>query len=277
MAGTLLPATTLVPTPLERPSTPAPKGGARFTRIERVRRSTLAWSLGLVLAAGPVAAQVDPNPTNRVAKAFHDARQRFLSDTNDAAAATHFARACFDWAELATANRQRAAIAEEGIAAARRALALDRELAAAHYYLGLNLGQLARTKFLGALALLDGMEQAWLTVIRLDPKLNYAGAHRVLGSLYHQAPGWPTSLGDRAKARRHLQAAVELSPEYPENQITLLEAMLDTGEREKVVSLLPRVAEVLQAGREQFTGPDWELAWMDWDARWREIRARAFK
>ncbi|HXG46262.1 MAG TPA: hypothetical protein VNO52_01460, partial [Methylomirabilota bacterium] len=267
----------VTPPPPQRPAARTPLGQKPSTPIGRAHRGTLVCSLGLLLAAGPAAAQIDPNPTNRVAKAFDVARQHFLADTNDAAVATRFARACFDWAELATSNRQRAAIAEEGIAAARRALALDRELAAAHYYLGLNLGQLARTKFIGALALLDGMEQAWLTVIRLDPKFDYAGAHRVLGSLYHQAPGWPTSLGDRVKARHHFETAVALSPDYPENRLALCEAMLDTDERDKVVSLLPTVAAVLQAGRERFSGPDWELAWMDWDRRWHKIRARAFK
>jgi hypothetical protein len=62
-----------------------------------------------------------------------------------------FARACFDWADFARSNRERADLANQGIGASRQAIQQDPKLAAAHYYLGLNLGQLARTKKLSAL------------------------------------------------------------------------------------------------------------------------------
>src|SRR5947208_15493408 len=111
--------------------------------------------------------------------------------------------ACFDWADLVESNSHRAEIAEQGISAARQALKLEPKMGAAHYYLGLNLGQLARTKKIGALKLVGEMEREFLAAIDLDPKFDFAGAHRSLGLLYLDAPGWPASIGNRTKARLH--------------------------------------------------------------------------
>src|SRR5207248_6916974 len=108
---------------------------------------------------------------------------------------------------------RRAEIAEQGIAAARQGIERAPRLAAPHYYLALNLGQLARTKKLGALRLVDEMEAELKAAIALDPKFDYAGPHRSLGLLYADAPGWPTSIGNHSKARQHLHTAIELSPE----------------------------------------------------------------
>ena len=55
--------------------------------------------------------------------------------------------------------------------------------------------------------------------LRLDPNYDLAGADRALGLLYYEAPGWPLSVGNKNKARQHLQRAVKLAPTYPENQL----------------------------------------------------------
>ena len=47
---------------------------------------------------------------------------------------------------MATNRTERAEIAEQGVAACQRALTVNSNSAPAHYYLGLNLGQLARTR-----------------------------------------------------------------------------------------------------------------------------------
>jgi tetratricopeptide (TPR) repeat protein len=211
--------------------------------------------------------------TQRTQRAYREAREQFQGSTN-AIAAWQFARACFDWAELASTDKQRAAIAEEGIAAARLAHARDPSSAEAYYYLGLTLGQLARTKTLGALRLLDDMERAWERSIQLDPKFDYAGAHRSLGMLYRDAPGWPASIGNRGKARFHLEKCVELSPDYPDNRLSLFEAYLEWGQRKAVAEQIPAVQTVLDKAREKLTGPDWAQAWKDWDERWKKMRSK---
>ncbi len=215
--------------------------------------------------------------SNRVAAAYLDWRSRFLENETNSETAWQFSRACFARADFATNNAQRAAIAEQGIAASRRAIRLQTNSAAGYFYLGVNLGQLARTKLFTALGLLDEMEEAWKRSIAIEPKFHFAAAHRSLGLLYLEAPGWPLSLGSRSKARRELQKAIELVPGYPENQICWLEARLRWGETRAVQTQLAAVEALLASARANFSGAGWAQDWQDWNARWNSIRSRAEK
>ncbi|MBU4232956.1 MAG: TRAP transporter TatT component family protein [Desulfobacterales bacterium] len=57
--------------------------------------------------------------------------------------------------------------------------------------------------------------------VALDAAFDQAGAHRVLGRIYYEAPGWPLSVGDLAKSRQHLPAAVRLAPATSTNHLYL--------------------------------------------------------
>jgi tetratricopeptide (TPR) repeat protein len=221
-------------------------------------------------AASPLADQV---ASNRVHRLYLESQHRWQDQTNSAQAAWQFARACFDRADFAVNDSERARFAEEGITASRRAIALEPNSAAAHYYLGLNLGELAQTKMLGALKLIEQMETAWKRAVELDEKFDYAGPHRSLGLLYLDAPGW--SVGSRTNARRHLQKAVELFPDFPDNRLCLLEAQLKWGETRAVQGQIAAVEELLRTARGKLTGEEWVREWQDWDRRWRKIKAKA--
>src|SRR6185503_12330307 len=167
----------------------------------------------------------------------------------------------------------RAKVAEEGINACRNALQRYTN-AATYYYCALNLGQLARTKKLGALKLVDQMEGALKRAIELDPKFDYAGPHRTLGLLYTDAPGWPVSIGNRSKAKQHLVKAVELSPEYPDNQISLIEFYISSGDLKNARSAVPDAEPQMRTARLKFSGDRWKDSWKDWDLRWERIRRK---
>lgn len=204
----------------------------------------------------------------RAEKAFLSARAEYQKATSNAAAATvAFGQAAFDWAEFATNDTQRATIAIEGISICRKLVEQEPGRADAHYYLSMNLGQLARTKALGALKIVGEMEREFVAATQLDARYDYAGPERNLGLLYYEAPGWPASVGSRTKARVHLQRALELAPEYPENHLNLIEALIHWGEKKQARELMAR----LQAGWEKasgnFTGEKWESSWLDWGAR----------
>lgn len=237
----------------------------------------LAWSLlAIVLAASAWSQTASTNtPAARAERTYLEAKARWTKNPSQPEAAWQFGRACFDWAELASGDSQRAQIAEQGVEACRRAIRLNPKLAAAHYYLGMNLGQLARTRTLGALKLVGQMEGAFKTATALDPTLDYAGPPRSLGLLYRDAPGWPASIGNRTKAREHLRKAVALSPEYPDNWLSLLEGYLDWGEKKNAQAALTAAEQALQKAREKFKGEEWKLSWRDWDQRWEKIKARA--
>lgn len=195
-----------------------------------------------------------------------------LNPTN-AASAWQFARACFDWAEFSTNDAQRAALAQLGIKAGRAAIARNPDGGQGHYYLGMNLGQLARTKSLGALPLVDEMEVEFKTARRLDEKFDFAGPDRNLGLLYLDAPSIG-SIGSRSKARTHLARAVELAPDFPENRLNLAEALTRWRDLENARRQLDALEAGLAQARAQFSGEAWSAAWADWERRLQKIRTQ---
>jgi hypothetical protein len=207
-------------------------------------------------------------------KVYKDAKARFQSQTNDAAAPWQFGRACFDWADFAPSNPQRADIATEGMAACNQLIARDGASAPGHYYLAMNMGQLAQTKKLGALKLVSQMETEFKTVLGADPKFDHAGADRGLGLLYYQAPGWPTSIGSKSKARQHLQKAVTIAPDFPENLMNLVEAESKWGEKSNALRDLKTLDDLWPTAQKQYSGDDWNASWADWTARRDAVRKK---
>ena len=227
----------------------------------------------LVLAAddpGPAPS----TPASRVEQAYHEARGRYESQPTNAAAAWQFASACFDHCEFSRNDADRARVANQGINACRQALARDPGVAAAHYYLGMDLAQLARTERLGALGLLHEMEEEWRTAIKLDEDFDYAGPDRNLAQLYLNAPAWLWSIGSRPNARQHLLRAVRLHPEYPENHLNLIEAYLKWKDDAQGRLAAKELTQLLPDARKKFAGPAWESNWEDWNKRWKAIQTK---
>jgi tetratricopeptide (TPR) repeat protein len=206
---------------------------------------------------------------------FEAAREHYRSDTNSPVAAWEFARAAYDLAEFARTKTEREKLATQGVAACRRAVFLAPKSAPAHYYLGMNLGQLARVYLLKGLRIVSQMEEAFLAARGLDPMFDYAGADRALGLLYHQAPGWPISLGNRSKASRHLTEAVRLQPDYPGNHIALAGFLHDTRQLRLFATQWEALKELLPHARTEFAGTDWELSWFEWNHRLNQILAQS--
>jgi hypothetical protein len=198
---------------------------------------------------------------------FHRAQIQFESNTNSSAAARQFARACYDFADFATNKTERAAIANQGIAACRQIIARDTNSVAAHYYLGMNLGQLARTKNLGALKIIREMESEFKTAEALDPRFDYAGPERNLGLLYRDAPGWPTSIGSKRKAKNYLELAQKIAPDYPENHLNLIESFLQWRESDNAERALNALDSLWSKAQTNFTGEKWGQNWDDWSTR----------
>jgi hypothetical protein len=241
--------------------------------------SAIRMLLPGLLMARTLCAAADPppspsTPASRAEDSYRELRARCESQPTNLVAAWQFASACFDQCEFSHTDADRARFANEGIGACRRALSLDPNLAAAHYYLGMDLAQLARTKMIGALGLLGDVEKEWTTALKLDENFDYAGPDRNLGLLYRDSPGWPLSLGSRDKARQHLLRAVSLHPEYPENHINLIESYLQWNNRSDSLPAAKALAAILPEAKKKFTGPAWESSWNDWDPRWKAIQAK---
>jgi tetratricopeptide (TPR) repeat protein len=198
---------------------------------------------------------------------YEAARSCFESARTNVTAAWEAGRAAFDLGELTHDNHERSAVAQAGIDLCRRAVALDPKSAGGHYYLALNLGELASAKRFGAIKLLHEMERELQTAATLDPKLDYAGPDRSLGLLYLEAPLFPIGIGSRDKARTHLERAVSLNPDYPENLLSLAEAYAKWAETRNLDHELRTIQEVLPVARTRFPPQTWRATWNDWDAR----------
>ncbi len=215
----------------------------------------------------------DTDPAAHARRGFEEAEARYQKAPTEVAAVWQFGRACFDLAEFATNSTQRASLAEEGSAACRRAIGLDSNSAPAHYYLGLNLGQLARTKGLAALRLVGQMEQEFARARDLDPQWDYAGPDRNLGLLYRDAPVIG-SIGSRARAREHLKRATELAPQHPGNRLSLIEAYSKWGDRTEAYRELQTLEAAWPAARTNFVGAPWTATWADWETRLKKLKKK---
>ncbi len=254
----------------------------------------LALSLGLLLV--PIIAhgrpQADPAPESGPHSAFrtlHSAlaestayfqalllqdQARYRREPANPQAATEFGCACFRLAEYATNQAQRAQLAEQGIAACRQALALGTNSAPAHYYLGVNLGQLARTKGFGALKLVSQMRQEFNLARSLDGRVDFAGPDRNLGQIYRDAPAL-ISIGNRALAEQHLRRAVLLAPEFPDNYLELIEGCLKWGERDQARRQLAALEAAWPTARARLAGSAWAGSWADWTDQVRRFKKKA--
>jgi hypothetical protein len=235
----------------------------------RTAKRAAATAVFLILSAVILlAGQTDWKTSAEFARAeFQRAQTQFQSDAKNPTNAWQFARAAFDLAEFSTNDLQRADLARQGIAAARALVAREPKLAAGHYYLAMNLGQLARTEFLGALRLVREMEREFLTAAALDARLDHAGPERSLSLLYGEAPGWPVSIGNQHKARPFAEQAVQLAPEYPENQLNLIEGYLRWAEPDAAKKQLSALETIWPAARTNFAGAKWAHRWDDWSLR----------
>ena len=246
----------------------------RDMRCKSVIRQVYAWLLWLSLAMA--LGTRGENTTNvfqvRAEKAYAEAKQAYEMPGDKEEPYWEFGRACFDLAEFARNDDEREKLALEGIKACRALIAKSPKSAPGHYYLAMNSGQLARTKTLGALPLVREMETLFHKTADLDNQFDYAGATRNLGILYFEAPGWPTSIGSRSKAKQYLAKAVELSPGYPDNHLYLMEAYLHWHDEKALLKAVSAYQQMLSQAKKDFTGEKWEESWLSWDKRWKNIQ-----
>jgi tetratricopeptide (TPR) repeat protein len=205
----------------------------------------------------------------RAEQAFAQAWANYQADTNSPVAACQFARACFDLTDFATNNTQRAQIARRGIAVCRELVARDPQSGPGHYYLGMNLGQLAQAEApsLAAYRRVHEVEREFKRAAELDVRFDFAGPARTLGLLYFQAPGWPLSIGSKNLAREWLERAAALAPDYPENQLNLAEAQWKWRQHAELAATLKKMDALWPAARTNLAGETWQESWQDWDAR----------
>lgn len=244
-------------------------------------RSNVQHTLGLTLLLligcgsarlwGAEGAVRDAPITNAVALAEANltaARKRAAVETTNSIAAWELGRACFTAGKLLKDPAAQEKIYTEGVAACRRSLSLDPKSAPAHYYLGMNIGRVADLKRnLAAFSMVKEVEKAFQQATKLEETFAHGGPDRNLGLLYWHAPGWPVSVGNKKLARKHLERAVKLAPDYPENRLNLAEAYLEWREKKLVQNELEAIQKLWLGAKTNLIGIEWEMDWADWESR----------
>jgi tetratricopeptide (TPR) repeat protein len=215
----------------------------------------------------------------RAEQDFVRAQKAFAANPNEATNACQLGRATYYWAELTTNNAQHAAVAQAGIAACQYLLVRDPKSAPGHYYLGMDYGELAEAEApsMAAYKLIREIEHEFKTAEELDERVDYAGPLRGLGLLYRDAPGWPISIGNRRKAREYLERAVAVAPNYPENEMNLVESHILWHQAAEAETAWRKLAALWPAARTNLTGTAWEAIWADWIKRREAAKADFLK
>ena len=99
------------------------------------------------------------------------------------------------------------------------------------------IGRVGQTKgILSSLFMVRPMKDSLDKVLELDD--SYADAHWVLSQLYHQAPGFPLSIGNKKSSLQHAEKAMELDPANLDYQLQLAVALECNGRKKEAIPVL---------------------------------------
>lgn len=106
-----------------------------------------------------------------------------------------------------------------------------------HFWQASLMGRIGQTRgILSSLFMVKPMKEALDKALELDA--SYADAHWVLSQLYHQAPGFPLSIGNKKLALEHAEKSIELDPGNLEYQLQLAVALEYNGRKNEAVQVL---------------------------------------
>lgn len=123
---------------------------------------------------------------------------------------------------------------EEGVACGEAGVGINEDSLEANFWLAVNSGSFGQEKgIMQSLAMIAPIKEAAERAARIDESYFYGGPWRVLGRLYHKAPGFPFSVGSTKKAIECLEKAVALGPKFFLNRLFLAEAYLSNRDKAK--------------------------------------------
>lgn len=123
---------------------------------------------------------------------------------------------------------------EHGVNYGKEAITMNPKAIYGNFWYASNVGMLGLCRgVMASLASIDPMKKSMEIVLKENEGFFFGGPHRALGRLFHQAPGWPISIGNKTKALSHLERCVELGPEFFNNRLYLGELLIDIGQKTK--------------------------------------------
>lgn len=123
---------------------------------------------------------------------------------------------------------------ETGVEYGEKGIEVNENSLEANFWLAVNYGSYGQEKgVMKSLSLVQPIKTCLDRVLAIDESYFYGGPWRVLGRLYHKAPGFPISIGNTKKAIECLERAVSFGPKFFLNHLFLAEACLTAAEKQK--------------------------------------------
>jgi hypothetical protein len=149
---------------------------------------------------------------------------RLQKDPRDFEAAWKLARVSY-WLGGHAPDAERRAAFENGLKAARAAIAIHPDRPDGHFWLAANMGGLAESFGLRqGLKYRGDIKAALLTVLKLDPAYQHGSADRALGRWYYKVPG--LFGGSKKKSEEHLRRSLTYDPNSSSSLFFLAETLI---------------------------------------------------
>jgi tetratricopeptide (TPR) repeat protein len=131
---------------------------------------------------------------------------------------------------------------EDGIAAARKAIAAQPDRPEGHFWLAATMGSLAESYGLRqGIKYRKPIKEALETVLRIDPAFMQGSADRALGRWYFRVPG--LFGGSNKLAEQHLRKSLTYNPQSTASHFFLAELLIDVGRKSEGREELQRVID----------------------------------
>jgi len=167
---------------------------------------------------------------------------RVQQNPKDFQSAWKLARARY-WLGGHAPEGERRPVLEQGIAAARTAIALAPDKPEGHFWLAANMGALAESFGLRqGIKYRGDIKNELLTVLRLDPAFQQGSADRALGRWYFKVPG--LFGGSNRKSEEHLRKSLTYNPSSTASLYFLAETLIDARRKDEARAILERLIAV---------------------------------
>lgn len=200
---------------------------ALLSSCRQIPQTTLEQRIGDEAAYGALIDQAraafaaDPRSVAEVERSAALFADAFAIRSDDYDAIWQAARAAAWLGEYSENDRER--YVRDGITYANTALQLRADGVEAAFYHGVLSGLLGDISRSYGLDAVRQIERRMTALIEAGGDIAHGGPQRVYGVLLLRAPGPPTSIGSLRNARRQLEAATEIAPDWPENHLYLAE------------------------------------------------------
>jgi tetratricopeptide (TPR) repeat protein len=191
--------------------------------------------------ADPDALYADRQDLGKAREAAAIWTDRLQKNPRDFEAAWKLARARY-WLGGHAPEAERKTILEDGIKAARLAVAMNPDKPEGHFWIAANMGALAESFGMRqGLKYRGDIKDELLIVLKLDPAFQQGSADRALGRWYFKVPG--LFGGSNKKSEEHLRKSLTYNPHSSASLFFLAETLIDMDRKKEARSELSKVID----------------------------------